>query len=620
MCELLLIEPDASYRAVLKALLGVVGYEAREFASIEEARPAITPGGAFTPGGAYRGILLSWDPADPSGLDFVRSLREDPALKDTPVILVSGAATRAEVLVAASGGVQGILLKPEWELSRLRVTLRRAMPCQTKPTRVTEGVIRPTPETEPPNTRKVLAGAAEDVLAANEPRPAKVLEEPKPNALSELRPIIQRSAILERLGEIEQTKAMSPTITQLMSMTRKPDCSLSAVTEVISHDQSVALKILKLANSAVYSRGEPVNSVKDAVLRIGLERIRQAAMNIGVIDQFGTTEVSARFNFMHFWEHSICCGLLAGKLGEVTGALDRDRAFALGLLHDLGRMVLTEAFAEEYETVLDTAHDLDLPLEQVESRLLLLNHAAVVERLLHMWNFPKELIGPMANHHLSASNLREHAGKQLNETAVLALANRLTHAMMIGSSGNDALYPTEALCKLLKLTENDIAEVLERAEEETRQIKLALLMVSDQQPWPAVTEKFRDQLGGSFHPLYIGDDSGLDGFCIASKRLTDITDDPPNIAIVRLEARRQVVRLGTLLSEREEALGIGPLPAVLISPGGDISLDHGQMMKRPTLLLPAPVTMHRFIRSISLLLADELGGREVSGDPDAQAA
>ncbi len=615
MDELLLIEPDASYRAVLKALLGVVGYEAREFASIEEARPAITPGGA------YRGILLSWDPADPSGLAFIRSLREDPGLKDTAVILVSGAATRAEVLVAASVGVQGILLKPELEISRLRVTLRRAMPCQTKATRATEGVIRAASGTT--TTKGVHAGANEESPAASEPSPITMPEEPKPNALRELRPIIQRSTMLERLGEIEQTKAMSPTITQLMSMTRKPDCSLSAVTEVISHDQSVALKILKLANSAVFSRGEPVNSVKDAVLRIGLERIRQAAMNIGVIDQFGTTEVSARFNFMHFWEHSICCGLLASKLGEVTGALDRDQAFALGLLHDLGRMVLTESFAEEYEIVLNTAHDLDLPLEQVESRLLLLNHAAVVERLLHTWNFPKELIGPMANHHLSASNLRKHAGKQLNATAVLALANRLTHAMMIGSSGNDAIYPTEALCKLLKLKPNQVAEILETAEEETRQIKLALLMISEQQPWPAVIDHYGERLGHEFRPLYIGDDPDLDGFCIASRRLANVTDEPPNIAIVRLEAKRQVVRLGKQLSEQEEELGVGPLPTMLISPSGDIALDHTQMNQRRTVQLSTPITIRRFVRSISSLLEDEPGACEdlrAQNNPDAEAA
>lgn len=615
MCELLLIEPDGAYRAVLKALLGVVGYQPREFASIAEARPAVVPEGA------YRGILLAWDPADPSGLDFVKSLRADPALKETPVILIAEEATRAEVLVAASVGVQGILLKPEIELSRLRVTLRRAMPCQTsRTTRTTEGVIRPAAGAVTDEIAHIQAAANGEIPAASEPRPVRVLEEPKPNALRELRPIIQRSTMLERLAEIEQTKAMSPTITQLMSMTRKPDCSLSAVTEVISHDQSVALKILKLANSAVYSRGEPVNSVKDAVLRIGLERIRQAAMNIGVIDQFGTTDVSARFNFMHFWEHSICCGLLAGKLGEMTGTLDRDRAFALGLLHDLGRMVLTESFAEEYETVLDTAHDLDLPLEQVESRMLLLNHAAVVERVLHMWNFPKELIGPMANHHLSASNLREHAGKQLNETAVLALANRLTHAMMIGSSGNDAIYATEALCKLLKLTEDHIAEVLERAEEETRQIKLSLLMVSEQQPWPAVPDHYREKLSGPFRPLYIGDENGLDGFCIASKRLADVSDEPPNIALVRLEAKRQVVRLGTTLSEREEELGIGPLPTILISPGGDIALDHGQMSRRQTVQLPAPITIRRFVRAISFLLEDGQGVDEAPDNPDTKAA
>lgn len=586
MYKIILVESDAAYRTLLRALIGMLGYTAIEAADCREAEAMLA--------GGNRGIILGWDPEDPSGLEFVGRLRANPLLRETPVILMPAQATRAQVMAAVGVGIQGVLLKANLEPSRLRVAIRRAVPEQGVPT----------------GGACAGAAAARAPVASADPAPVAEVEHP-PSApatsLRELKPILTRADFLDRLAVVEHTRALPPTLTQLMRMLRNPNCSIDQVTEVISHDQSVAIKILKLANSAVYSRGDQVTSVKDAVLRIGLERIQQTVLNIGVVEQFGVTGVSSHFNFVHFWEHSICCGLIAGGLGTATESLDPDKAFALGLLHDLGRMVLIEHFHEEYAEVLETAERLELPLEQVESRLLLLNHAAVVERVLHNWGFPKDLIGPMANHHLSASNLREHAGKQLQETAILALANRLSHALLVGSSGNDAVYPTEALCRLLRVTPKQLAEVIESAEEETRQIKFALLMVSDQQPWPAVLDKRRSEIQGSFRPLYIGDDEGIDAFRIVASRLAEASDELPNVAVVRLDAKRQVVRLGVMLAAREEELGLPPLPTMVISPGGDLELDHGQMVRRRVVKVPAPLTMRRLIATINGLLAEGVG-------------
>jgi HD-like signal output (HDOD) protein/CheY-like chemotaxis protein len=589
MQKIILIDADAAYRTLLRALVEMLGYAVVDAADAEHAFALL--------GEAPRGVLLGWDPADPAGLDFVRRLRADRALRSTPVILMPAQATRAQVVEAVAVGIQGVLLKRELEPGRLRVAIRRAVP-QTGVERPSAVVARPVAAGTPAPVEP--RGTAEEPASVEAPAPTTA----EANSLRELRPIHSRASFLDRLSEIGHTKALPPTLTQLMRMLRNPDCSIDTVTEVISHDQSVAIKILKLANSAVYSRGDAVTSVKDAVLRIGLERIQQAVLNIGVVEQFGVTGVSEHFNFVHFWEHAICCGLIASGLGRVTNSLDPDKAFALGLLHDVGRMVLIEHFPEEYAEVLEAADRLDLPLEQVESRLLLLNHAAVVERVMHNWGFPKDLIGPMANHHLSASNLREHAGKQLQETAILALANRLSHAILVGSSGNDAVYPTEALCQLLRVSAKDVAEVLEAAEEETRQIKFALLMVSDQQPWPSVLARRRSEVIGSFRPLYIGDDEGLDAFRIVTGRLADEGDKPPNVAVVRLDSKRQVVRLGVMLAARETELGLQPLPTILISPGGEQELDYTQMVRRRAVKVPAPLTMRRLIQTVNRMICE----------------
>jgi HD-like signal output (HDOD) protein len=604
MSKLLLVESDAAYGALFQAVVEVLGQRAERVASFDEARQVLS-------GGRWSGVLVTWDPSDGSGLAFVRWMRSVPGLQPTPVVLLAGAVTRAQVADALTCGIQGILLKPAMTIATLRATVRRL----GVPTGAGTGiVVRP--------GARLSAGQAQASPAAGADEASAPLPESNAGAedvesgageasapslsLSDMKPIVRRSELTERLRAIEQMKALPPTVTQVVRMTQNPNCSIDALTSVISRDQNVSLDVLKLANSAVYSRGDPVTSVKDSIVRIGLDRIREAVISLGVIERFGSESLSARFNFLHFWEHSICCGLIAGEIGEITGEVSRDEAFTLGLLHDLGRLILAEHLPSEYERVLDAAQELDLPLERVESRMLLLNHAGVLDRVLLQWGFPRNLVEPMMHHHLSAGNLREHAGKHLVPTAVLALANRLTHALLIGSSGNDAVYDTEALCRLLKLGGDEVSRVVEFGEKHTQEMKLSLLQVAHGQPWPRVDASYRERLAGDFRPLYVGDDAGIDAFRLTMDRLsggTEEGDGAPTVAVVRLEHKRQVSRLARDLAERERSLGLDPLPTLVLAPTADLGLEDAT--PRRVLSVATPLTMRRLVEAINALAPAE---------------
>src|SRR5690606_37389796 len=127
-----------------------------------------------------------------------------------------------------------------------------------------------------------------------------------------------------------------------------------------------------------------------------------------IVDRFSGIEEAARLNASQFWEHSIATGLIAADISRYREADDEatESAFTLGLLHDIGRMVYIDMLGETYRQVLDTADRLQLPLEEVESRLLLINHADAMDRVLHAWHFPKALINPIVFHHGSVTEIR----------------------------------------------------------------------------------------------------------------------------------------------------------------------------------------------------------------------
>ena len=223
------------------------------------------------------------------------------------------------------------------------------------------------------------------------------------------------------------------------------ECSLEAVAKAVSQDQAMSLKMLKLANSPVYMRGDRVDTVHKALMRIGVSSIRQAVMNIGVVERFSAPAFGELLSTGQFWEHSIACGLIATQLAEARGEQDADTAFTCGLLHDLGRVVLAEVLGERYSGVIETARSVEAPLEQVESRMLLLNHADVMDRLLTGWKFSKHLIDPIMHHHLSVANARGVIPARRGEILRLGLANRLAHAMLLGDSGNVTIYRPKSM-------------------------------------------------------------------------------------------------------------------------------------------------------------------------------
>ena len=112
---------------------------------------------------------------------------------------------------------------------------------------------------------------------------------------------------------------MSSTVAQVLKITQNPRCSIESVANVIRQDHAISLKILKLANSAVYSRGEPLETISKAVMRIGLTQIRQMVMNIGVLDQFSQMEAGRQIDLPQFWEHSIAVGFIAAELARCLG-------------------------------------------------------------------------------------------------------------------------------------------------------------------------------------------------------------------------------------------------------------------------------------------------------------
>ena len=427
--------------------------------------------------------------------------------------------------------------------------------------------------------------------------------------IKDLKPIMARSEIRELLDGSGELKGMSPSVAQILKMTRQSNCSLEKVVKVVKQDHGISIKILKLANSSAYTRGEPVDTVQKAVMRIGMTQIRQVVLNISVIDNFGEDKNVEHFSTPMFWEHSIATGLIAAEITRSLKGKDPeiDAAFTMGLLHDIGRVVYMEILGDKYIDIIKIAHKMQVPLEWVESRMLLINHADAMDRILHTWKFPKELINPIALHQLSLGNIRRMAPRSLNEVTTLALANRLAHALLLGTSGNLTLYPTEEFIDILGLKGDQIKDIEEEIHGQTDDIKITMLAQSKQRIWPRLRDELSDQLNQPLNAIYISAEPDFDCLRIFCDRMQSSTEqEAPNIGIIQIRNPRERVMLTTKYKEAEAKANVEPLPLIILSPKGNIQLEENFMVNRSAGLLPFPISISRFIGEFNKLVLPSL--------------
>ena len=577
MPSVLVVDDGMALRVLLADVLRRAGYAVSEatdggtaLASMQRSRPDAVVLDLYLRGG--------------HGLSVLRRMRGDPALRAVPVIVLTGDSSKGTVTEAVRLGISGYVLKNRFTIESLLEPLARAV--------------------SPPPALAVPASpepAEEAAGTQAEVKPIRAEAGDPAAGLRDLKPLISRSEVLERVGGCEQLRAFSPTVSQLLSLTADPNTSMARVVKAITQDHAVALKILRLANSVIYTRGESVTSVKSAVMRIGMENIRQAVLNIGVVEHFSAATFGEHLSLAQFWEHAISTGLIAAEITHARDPAAAEAAFTGGLLHDVGRLVYIEQLGPVYQQALRAASEMGLPLEQVEARLLLLSHADVMDKVLHSWKFPKDLINPLVFHHLSAGNIRQVAVNQLEGVATMGLANRLSHALLLGSSGNQAIYAIDDLCRMLRLDPALLISIEQSIPAQTADMKLAMLSRGGEQSWTPRREEMAKRLERPFRPLFVSADTEYDAFRILCRTLGSGEGGPeaPNVGVVNIAHARDRVMLTTRFKQAEAEAGAANLPLIVLSPTGKLTLEDGFMAGRRAQHLATPFVLPRFLRAVN---------------------
>lgn len=264
---------------------------------------------------------------------------------------------------------------------------------------------------------------------------------------------------------ILETPLLSPSTAQLIQLTAQPDYDLDDVIRIVKHDAPLTAQLLKVVNSPVYRPVNPITSVDRAVVFLG----SRVVVSIATASTTGKLLIGALSGYegedFALWRHNLFCALASRAVARFgRGNVPPDSAFTAGLLHDIGKAILSQFLqnsSEELVSQISRGEAADYL--QAEERFLGLDHTQVGFELARHWKLPSALQEAIRHHH--------HPDQASEEFRPLVYAVHLGDIIaMLGGhgTGSDAMQyaMVEDYQRFFSIGEDDLARLLLQVTEE----------------------------------------------------------------------------------------------------------------------------------------------------------
>ncbi len=387
--SVLIVEPNSLERS---ALMTALSQDSRPVAAVEDGSSAIS----FALSDRPTLVLLECDLPDRSrtGFDICRLLVDEELTE--VVVMTSTRPTREMVLTALRSGALEFLVKPASSdalRSRLEAAYRRVAP-------------------------KSSAAPAQAPLIDFGKTPISTPE--------------KVDVVMKRATTI---RALPHAVVKIIQLAGADDSAAADLAKAAESDPSIAAMLMKRASSAFYSRGRPVTGISQAVVRLGFTECKSLVIGLSVFKLFSQDDRTFGFSRAGFWLHSIACGLIATRIANRAAIENAEDAMTLGLLHDIGKIVLDDLLSEEFQVAVRRAGMDGITLFDAEIATFQRSHVDVGSAVVEKWRFPSIVRDAIRCHHNHSAFLNGTSQKPTLSGAVY-LANQIAKAMLVGEAGD----------------------------------------------------------------------------------------------------------------------------------------------------------------------------------------
>jgi HD-like signal output (HDOD) protein len=254
----------------------------------------------------------------------------------------------------------------------------------------------------------------------------------------------------DRILAVRDLPTLPKVLDEVSKLVDRPDTTTEEVAKLISIDQVLSAKVLKMVNSPVYGFSGRISSIQHALVLLGFNVLRSIIVSTSVFEVMTA-------NMVGLWEHSLGCAMACGATARMLGFKDAEEYSVAGLLHDLGKVVATVQLPDLKPEIERVVAERDIYYLEAEREVLGFGHDRINAWLADHWKLPANIKEGLSYHH------KPHLAQLYPEMAsVVHLGDFLVRVFEYGFSGDvAATYLRPEALKILKIKPPQFEQLLD---------------------------------------------------------------------------------------------------------------------------------------------------------------
>ncbi|MBI5943476.1 MAG: HDOD domain-containing protein [Chloroflexi bacterium] len=256
------------------------------------------------------------------------------------------------------------------------------------------------------------------------------------------------------IQSVTSLRPMPSNVTRILNEVDKRDVTIDVLVGLIGLDQALAALVLQMSNSVSLGYSRTCSTLNEAIMLIGLGRLKTILLTSSATGMMKRSLSGYRQGAGELWHHSLVTAVASEWLAQALRYPNPEEAYVSGLLHDIGKLLLDQVVLSNYNEIFDFVQKYQMPLWQVEEKLIGIDHAKVGGLIAEHWNFPIVLVDAIRFHHAPSF-------ARINQRlpAIVNLANSFAQDYQISQSSLLSFEIHPESLNVLKIDKDDIEQL-----------------------------------------------------------------------------------------------------------------------------------------------------------------
>lgn len=273
--------------------------------------------------------------------------------------------------------------------------------------------------------------------------------------------------LIKLINKVKEIPPLPQSIIRVLEITRNDKSSAQDLAEVFERDPTLAVNILKLANSPYYGFTSKVSTISHAIVCLGLETVKSIALTSSTHDMLNKEIPAYDLGEGMLWRHSIASGACARIIAQRIGYKDCEEAYIAGLLIDIGKIILSSFAEDQFKQVVERSNKNKIPFNKAEQEILGFGHPHVGGRIIKKWNLPSALVEAVQYHHQP-----DKAETNKTLTYIVHLADAISCMLGVGLGSDGLMYVFEEnTLNVLGLSKEDVESIMSELADKVQDIE-----------------------------------------------------------------------------------------------------------------------------------------------------